>query len=319
MSTDLSVIINELQPAFTGMAKDHEAVTFEKECLFAKQLIFNNKYLFGIAERNVESLRAAVLNVASIGISLNPALKHAYLVPRDGRVCLDVSYMGLCHLAQESGSIRWVQAQIVHQNDEFNFIGMGEKPEHKFSAFGDRGAIVGVYCVAKTSDDDYLTSMMSIEDVNAIRDRSTAWISYKSKGTKCPWATDEKEMIKKTVIKQAAKMWPRSERSYRLYSAIHELNAHEGIEFKDKQEQVDLPPSIDYEKQSELIKSLGEAMALKTKAMTIEEKGKFMTATIGIKSFKELKKKSADEITAMIALCEEAKESGLITVDEIPF
>jgi recombination protein RecT len=37
--------------------------------------------------------------VAAIGITLNPASKLAYLVPRDGMVCLDISYMGLLHRA----------------------------------------------------------------------------------------------------------------------------------------------------------------------------------------------------------------------------
>ena len=40
-----------------------------------------------------------------------------------------------------------------------------------------------------------------------------------------PWKTDEGEMIKKTVVKRASKMWPKSER---LDNTIHLLNTENG-------------------------------------------------------------------------------------------
>ncbi|MGP0745242.1 recombinase RecT, partial [Escherichia coli] len=86
------------------------------------------------------------INVAAIGITLNPASKLAYLVPRDGMVCLDISYMGLLHIAMESGVISWGQAKLVHANDTYESNGLDKAPTHKYNAFGDRGDIVGVYC-----------------------------------------------------------------------------------------------------------------------------------------------------------------------------
>ena len=55
------------------------------------------------------SAQNASINVVAIGITLNPASKLAYLVSRDGMICLDTSYMGLHHLAQSAGSIKWGQ------------------------------------------------------------------------------------------------------------------------------------------------------------------------------------------------------------------
>jgi recombination protein RecT len=43
----------------------------------------------------------------------------AYLVPRDGKVCLDISYMGMMHLAQQCGAIQWGQAVLVREGDQF--------------------------------------------------------------------------------------------------------------------------------------------------------------------------------------------------------
>ncbi|TNP50108.1 recombinase RecT, partial [Escherichia coli] len=87
----------------------------------------------------------AIINVAAIGITLNPASKLAYLVPRDGMVCLDISYMGLLHLAQSTGSIKWGQCKLVYSNDTYESNGLDSAPTHKYNAFGERGSIVGGY------------------------------------------------------------------------------------------------------------------------------------------------------------------------------
>lgn len=74
---------------------------------------------------------------------------------------------------------------------------------------------------------------MSVDEVNAIRDRSSAWKAYKSKGVSCPWVTDWGEMAKKTCVKRAYKFWPKTDR---LEQAIHHLNTDggEGLQFENK-------------------------------------------------------------------------------------
>ena len=207
-----------------------KSLSFNAEAEFAIQVLMGNDYAMKVATGNRQSVVNAVKNIAGIGISLNPALKHAYLVPREGRICLDISYMGLMHLAIQSGSIRWAQCALVHEADEFALNGLDKQPAHKFNPFArDRGAIVGVYCVVKTFDGDYLTHTMPIEDVFAIRDRSSAWIAVQNKKAKsCPWLTDEGEMVKKTCVKQAYKYWPKTAQSGRMEQAIHYLNEQAG-------------------------------------------------------------------------------------------
>ena len=104
--SNLVEYINEQEGLFLPVISD-ESVTWCKEKQFAIQALSSNDYLAKVAEGNRTSLQNAIINIASIGISLNPALKHAYLVPRKGGVCLDISYMGLLHLAQSSGVILW--------------------------------------------------------------------------------------------------------------------------------------------------------------------------------------------------------------------
>lgn len=226
--------IVSVQQDFAKLASVHGAVHWEAEQNYAIQQLYKNDYAVKIAVSNPVSVQNAVRNIAAIGLTLNPALKYAYLVPRDNMICLDVSYMGLMHLAQETGSVIWSQCKIVHANDTYTNKGASVEPKHEYSAFGDRGAIVGAYCVVKLVDGDFLTHEMKIDDIYAIRNRSMAWKSKKSG----PWATDEKEMIKKTVVKQASKYWPKVERMQEAIRMINEESG-EGIDFEaERQEKV---------------------------------------------------------------------------------
>jgi recombination protein RecT len=211
----------------------NNSMSFEVEAGFAVQQLESNDYLLSVAMSNPQSVRNAVTNVAAIGISLNPARKQAYLVPRDKKVCLDISYIGLIDLATQSGSIVWAKSELVYEQDKFQMGEPGTLPDHKFNPFStERGEVIGAYVVVKTPGGEYLCDAMSIREINEIRDRSSAWKAYKSKNVSCPWVTDPGEMQKKTVIKRAAKTWPKNER---LNMAIQNLNVDldEGIEFSN--------------------------------------------------------------------------------------
>jgi len=227
MATDLIEIVEGQRNDFMRVACD-QSIGFDREAGFALQILNGNDYLGKVALSNSNSLRAAVNNVAAIGISLNPASKLAYLVPRKGAVCLDISYMGMMHLAQVSGAIQWGQAAIVRKNDLFELNGVDKQPTHKYNPFSDileRGEVVGCYVVVKTDGGDFLTTTMTVGQINSIRDRSEAWKAYVKNKTPCPWFTDYDEMAKKTVVKNAAKYWPRRDR---VDTAIHHMNTEGG-------------------------------------------------------------------------------------------
>ena len=216
--------------AFIAVAAD-KSVNFDKEAGFAIQVLTNNSYALGVAMKNRQSVADAVTNVAAIGISLNPAKKQAYLVPRKDRICLDISYIGLMDLAVATGAILWAQAQVVREHDNFVLNGLDKPPTHGHDPFAGadvRGAIKGAYVVVKTPDNEYLTHTMAIDAIYSIRDRSEAWKAGKSG----PWKTDEIEMIKKTVVKQASKYWPKNDRTERFDAAVHLLNTDGGEGFE---------------------------------------------------------------------------------------
>lgn len=244
MSTALQLVTDDIysiREHFNQLVADRE-INFEREAGFAIQTISRSDYALKIAAGNRQSVIDSVTNVAAIGISLNPAKKQAYLVPRDGRINLDISYMGLLDIAVASGSIMWGQAKLVRATDDFELEGFDRPPTHKYKPFAkeaDRGEIIGVYVVVKTRDGDYLTETMAIDEVNAIRDRTSAWRAWMEKKKSCPWVTDPGEMIKKTVIKRAYKTWPKTDR---LDQAIHHLNTEGGEGLAQAAEAPSVPP-----------------------------------------------------------------------------
>ncbi|EPN9607739.1 recombinase RecT [Cronobacter malonaticus] len=217
MSFDIVSFVKQQEPFFCGAMTD-QTVTWAKESQFAIQLFQKNDFLAKTAINNPISAQNAIINVAAIGITLNPASKLAYLVPRDGMVCLDISYMGLLHLAQSSGSIKWGQCKLVYANDTYESNGLDKAPTHKYNAFGDRGEVVGGYCTVKTPDGDYLTEEMSLAEIKAVE--------ATSKAKNGPWKNFWEEMARKTIVKRASKYWPKAPR---LDNAIHLLNDDEGM------------------------------------------------------------------------------------------
>lgn len=238
---DIVQYVSNQRSAFEAAISD-EKVIWEKECQYAVQAFHKNEYLLTMARNNPISVQSAIINVAAIGVTLNPAEKLAYLVPRDGGVCLDISYMGLIEIAVRSGSVVFAQSFIVYDDERFTLMGVGQPPVHERNPFREKGKAkpIGAYCVAKTHSGDFLVEVMSRDEIYDIRDRSAAWKAYVSKKKSCPWVTDELEMWRKTVIKRGYKYWPRSER---LSNAIENLNtaAGEGIEINNGNQIKDVP------------------------------------------------------------------------------
>lgn len=200
-------------------------VNYDKESIFAMQALMKTDFSMRVANENPSSVHLAMINVASTGLTLNPANAYAYLVPRDGQIVLDISYKGLIKIATDTGSIVWARADIVFESDQFVYHGPAAIPDHIAEPFRkDRGQIIGCYCIAKTKDGDILTEVMGRDEIEKIRSKSMAWEKKKAG----PWAEWFEQMCKKAVIKRASKTWPYTEQSDRIAQAIDIANESEG-------------------------------------------------------------------------------------------
>lgn len=191
------------------------AETFKKECSFALQHIAKKKQL---EKATTESKLQAVLNIAQTGLSLNPVLKLAYMVPRwnalkkQVEAHLEPSYQGLCKLITDTGAVTSMECHLVHKNDDYKIaIHTPEKINHSYG-FGDRGDIVGAYSIATLANGERHLETMSIKEVHAIRETSESWKAHKAGKIKtCIWSEHEGEMIRKTVIRRHVKYLPKTD------------------------------------------------------------------------------------------------------------
>lgn len=224
MSTELQpyqgAIKNAKDRFLKAASKD---VNYDKESIFAMQALMKTSFAMDTANKNPQSVLLAMINVASTGLTLNPANAYAYLVPRDGQILLDISYKGLIKIATDSGAVTWVRADIVYADDQFTYHGPASMPDHTADPFkADRGAIVGCYCIAKTKDGDILTEVMPMAELEKIREKSMAYAKKKAG----PWVEWFEQMAKKAVIKRASKTWPYTDD--RLAQAVDLAHTGEG-------------------------------------------------------------------------------------------
>lgn len=214
--------IQSKQQQFVDIASKENIVHWLAESQFALECWYKNK---GLQKCSPVSIQNAIINVAACGLSMNPALGLAYLVPEydknlGGAICqLRISFKGLMKVAVDSGAIKWVRAEIVRHNDAFDYRGPCEAPYHSMNPFADRGDVVGVYCIAKTADGDVLANVMSKEEIDLIKSKakfSTVWDTWFD------------EMAKKAIIKRSAKQWPVSSKANRFMETVSLINEVEG-------------------------------------------------------------------------------------------
>jgi len=291
----VQALVLNTQPAFEAVLCD-KSIAFQREAEFAMQVMQANDYLIDCATKNPQSVIDAVTNIAAIGISLNPAKKHAYLVPRKGKICLDISYMGLMDLAIQSGSIRWAQAVLVHATDRFSVVGVDKPPVHERDPFAkDRGDIIGVYVVAKTADGDYLTETMTRDEIDGIMNRSESVKAGKS----TPWKTDYGEMAKKTVVKRAQKYWPKTER---LEKAVHYMDTDGGEGIVQSPEVKQLTS----EQMDDVLARIAEFTDADALATYYPELVKWLRTNASMSQYEHIKQAVAEKGAALKAQAQEA-------------
>ena len=234
-----AVAIEAIQDRFKALAGD-AGLDWQAEALFALHACQKNQFVAKIATSNPLSLQMAMLNVAAVGLTLNPAMAFAFLIPRKGEIVMDVSYRGLIKIATDTGSILWAKAELVHEADRFEYRGPATPPLHRCDPFSEnRGDMRGGYCIAKTGDGEFLVEVMSAAEIYQVRNLSDSYRAY-VKASQDPekdyvkdsaWITWPGEQAKKALIKRASKTWPKTSR--RIAETIQYLNEKLGEGFVD--------------------------------------------------------------------------------------
>lgn len=165
----------------------------------------------------IESLMGAVVQCSQLGLEPNTPLGHAYLIPFEKKqkignewktikteVQIVFGYKGLIDLARRSGQIISISAHEVCENDEFEYeYGLEEKLAHR-PAMGNRGEVIAFYAVAKLVGGGHAFEVMSLKQVEEIRNESQGWQSAvrQKKQDESVWGLHFVQMGRKTVLRR---------------------------------------------------------------------------------------------------------------------
>lgn len=147
------------------------------------------------------SFAGALLTAASLG--LEPGVNgEAYLVAYKGECTLIVGFQGYAKLFWQHPLARHLDAQAVHEHDEFDYAyGLEPTLTHK-PALGDRGKVVAYYAVAVLATGAKAFVVLTPEEVRALRGGKS--------GSNGGIADPQHWMERKTALRQLFKLLPKS-------------------------------------------------------------------------------------------------------------
>lgn len=174
-----------------------------REISYAIQIISKSKEL---QKCSVQSVMDAIINGSRANVTLNPNLKLAYLVPRKGIACLDISYMGLITILKKSGGCKYIDAYVVFQDEDFSHNPASGEINHtpyyaRTEAEQKKRIIIGCYSRAVLPSNDVVFCYMPYWEIEKVKRMSEG-----SSNSFSAWNTWEEEMVKKSVIKRHFKM-----------------------------------------------------------------------------------------------------------------
>lgn len=166
----------------------------------------------------------AMMTLSQLG--LEPDGRRAHLIPFENRKrgvveCqLIVDYKGLSELVMRSGLVSYIHADVIREGDIFEYnCGKIERHVPHFlrrdaDKPADAGPVFAAFALARMRDGGEKCEVMSLADINSIRDNSQGWKGHLKYGNQTPWdpanPTSEGEMRKKTVFRRLAKWLPLS-------------------------------------------------------------------------------------------------------------
>jgi recombination protein RecT len=167
-----------------------------------------------LAECDQASFFRCLMDLSQWG--LEPDGRRAHLIPfrnnQKGIVeCqLIIDYKGLVELCYRSGVVSNIHADVVCENDVFDFD-LGEITRHKIDFKAERGKVYAAYAIVTMKDGTKKCEVLSKQELDGIRARSKA-------GKSGPWVSDYNEMAKKTAFRRVSKWIPLSAE---IRDAIH--------------------------------------------------------------------------------------------------
>lgn len=164
-----------------------------------------------LVEAEISSLYGAFMKAAQDGLLPDGREAHISMFnKKDGDRYVKVAqyqpmFTGLLKKVRNSGELASITAQIVCKNDKFDrwTDTDGEHIKHVADMFTERGEPIGAYALAKMKDGAVYIDVMTLKEIDKVRQVSRA----KDNG---PWKAWWDEMAKKSVLRRLCKRLPMS-------------------------------------------------------------------------------------------------------------
>lgn len=177
---------------------------------------------------DMRTIAGSIVMASIMGLECDGISGEAYLIPyynskAGGYECqLQPGYIGLVKLARNSGEFSIIDAQPVHEKDDFDFEkGSDVWWRHKWPKSGERGKILGYWAGYVLKDGGKNFEYWTKETIEAHRDHYSQGAYKKDRGVfvkdaqgnkilQGPWADSPDWMFRKTPLKQVLKLAPKS-------------------------------------------------------------------------------------------------------------
>jgi len=193
----LSTVVRGMQSQFALALPEH--VSPERFVRVVVTAIQSNP---GLQNADRDSVLGAAIKCAQDG--LLPDGREAALVVYGTKAQYLPMIAGVLAKVRRSGELLTIAAHVVYEKDAFAYtLGDDERIDHQPFLTGERGKPIAAYAVAKTKDGGIYREVMSIAQIEQVRNVSRA----KGAG---PWVQWWDEMARKTVLRRLAKRLPMS-------------------------------------------------------------------------------------------------------------
>jgi recombination protein RecT len=211
--------------------KDQIAMALPKH-ISAERMIRVALTTFGrtplLAKCSATSICGALVQASILGLEPDGMSGEAFLIPYyntkiGGYECqMQPGYRGIVKLARNSGEYAMIDAQPVHENDEFNFQkGSDTFWFHRWDPRLERGKIYGYWGGYTLKDGGKNFEFMSVSEIEAHRDQYSQGAYKRERGKfvldgdghkilQGPWKDSPDWMFRKTPLIQAMKLAPKS-------------------------------------------------------------------------------------------------------------
>ncbi|WP_270627877.1 recombinase RecT [Limosilactobacillus mucosae] len=255
--------ISQLQDDGLALPKDYNPQNALKAAWFKLQQTKDRSNRPALQVCTRASIANALLDMVTQGLS--PAKTQCYFIVYGNEVQLQRSYFGTIAAVKRLSSVKDIDAQVVHQGDEFA-IGADDLGRIKVTKFVPKfenldKPIKGAFAFIELANGDVHYTVMTQKQI------MTSWGQSRQHNVQQKFAD---EMAKRTVINRAAKMYINtSDDSDLLTGSINTVTANE---YEDEPERKDVTPETPKSTADKLVQGFKKEQAIHEEEKQTAEK-----------------------------------------------